>query len=58
MRLALRAARLFDGARAELLERPLLLIEDGRITGVESGEIELPDGTNWSTWATPRCCPD
>jgi imidazolonepropionase-like amidohydrolase len=46
VRLALRAARLFDGARVELLERPLLLIEDGRITGVESGEIEPPDGTH------------
>jgi imidazolonepropionase-like amidohydrolase len=42
--LALRAARLFDGESAEVIERPLLLIEDGRITAVEKGGVQPPAG--------------
>ena len=42
--LALRAARLFDGHNPKLVERPLLLIEDGRIAAVEQGRIEPPPG--------------
>jgi imidazolonepropionase-like amidohydrolase len=42
--LALRAARLFDGESAEVIERPLLLIEDGRITAVDKGGVEPPPG--------------
>ncbi|MET9291966.1 amidohydrolase family protein [Streptomyces sp. NPDC003077] len=34
---ALRAARLFDGIGPGLVERPLLLIEDGRIAAVRAG---------------------
>jgi imidazolonepropionase-like amidohydrolase len=41
---ALRAARLFDGANPNLIERPFVLIEDGRIAGVDSGQIEPPEG--------------
>jgi imidazolonepropionase-like amidohydrolase len=40
--LALRAGRLFDGWSARLVERPLVLIEDGRITAIESGDVEPP----------------
>jgi len=35
--LILRAAHLFDGVAARLLERPLVFVEDGIITGVETG---------------------
>ena len=40
--LALRAARLFDGWSDKLLERPLVLIENGRITAIESGNLDPP----------------
>jgi imidazolonepropionase-like amidohydrolase len=40
--LAIRAARAFDGVSAHLIERPLLLINDGRIMSVESGSAEPP----------------
>jgi imidazolonepropionase-like amidohydrolase len=40
--LAIRAARGFDGASAQLIERPLVLVEDGRIVAVESGGVEPP----------------
>jgi len=39
--LALRAAYLFDGVTSRLIERPLVLVEDGVLTAVESG-IEPP----------------
>jgi imidazolonepropionase-like amidohydrolase len=42
--LALRAARLFDGASPDLLERPLLLIEGGRVVAVERGDGAPPVG--------------
>lgn len=42
--LALRAARLFDGESPRLLDRPLLLIENGRITAVDHGGVEPPAG--------------
>lgn len=38
--LALRAARLFDGERT--VERPLVLVEDGRIVAVEHGRAQPP----------------
>jgi imidazolonepropionase-like amidohydrolase len=42
--LALRAARLFDGHHARLIERPLVLIEDGRIAAVDQGAAAPPAG--------------
>jgi imidazolonepropionase-like amidohydrolase len=43
--LALRAARLFDGAGEETIQRPLVLVEDGRIARVGQQEATpLPDG--------------
>ena len=42
--LALRAARLFDGQDPRLVERPLLLVEAGRITAVEHGDGAPPAG--------------
>lgn len=41
---ALRAARLFDGECPHLLDRPLILVADGRITAVEVGGVEPPPG--------------
>jgi imidazolonepropionase-like amidohydrolase len=41
--LILRAAHLFDGVTSRLIERPLVFVEDGIITAVESG-IEPPQG--------------
>jgi imidazolonepropionase-like amidohydrolase len=35
--LVLRAQQLFDGVNPRLVQNPLVIIEDGRITGVESG---------------------
>jgi imidazolonepropionase-like amidohydrolase len=43
VRLAIRAARGFDGAN--VLENVLLLVQDGRIVGVESGHCEPPADT-------------
>jgi imidazolonepropionase-like amidohydrolase len=40
--LALRAARLFDGVRLSVVEQPLVLIEDGRITAVDAGAVQPP----------------
>jgi imidazolonepropionase-like amidohydrolase len=40
--LVLRAARLFDGVNSRVLERPLVMIDDGRITAVEGERIEPP----------------
>jgi imidazolonepropionase-like amidohydrolase len=42
--LALRAARAFDGTSPRLLEQVLVLIDDGRITGVECGSVQPPEG--------------
>ncbi|MGH2600452.1 MAG: amidohydrolase family protein, partial [Dehalococcoidia bacterium] len=42
--LAIRAARLFDGVHPKLIEQPLILVEDGRITAVESGGVTPPEG--------------
>jgi imidazolonepropionase-like amidohydrolase len=38
----LRAARLFDGCNPRLFQRPLVFIQDGRISAVEYGRIEPP----------------
>lgn len=40
--LALRPAALFDGAAAQLIPSPTVLVERGRILAVEAGRIELP----------------
>lgn len=40
--LAIRAARLFDGQSRTIIERPLILVEDGAITAVEQGGVEPP----------------
>ena len=40
--LVLRASWLFDGWSDRLVERPLVFIEDGRITAVESGDLAPP----------------
>jgi imidazolonepropionase-like amidohydrolase len=40
--LVLRAARLFDGVSSQVMARPMVVIEDGRIAGVEPGPIESP----------------
>jgi hypothetical protein len=40
--LALRAARLFDGWSDRLAQRPLVLIKDGRVTAIESGDLDPP----------------
>jgi imidazolonepropionase-like amidohydrolase len=37
-----RAARLFDGASPRLIQQPMVVIDAGRITGVEPGPIEAP----------------
>ena len=37
-----RAGRLFDGWSDSLTERPLVLIENGRITAIESGDLDPP----------------
>jgi imidazolonepropionase-like amidohydrolase len=42
--LAIRAARAFDGVSAQLIEQPLVQVEDGRIVAVDSGGIEPPAG--------------
>jgi imidazolonepropionase-like amidohydrolase len=42
--LALRAARLFDGTRETLVERPLVTIDEGRIVSIESGAVQPPAG--------------
>lgn len=42
--LAIRAARLFDSRAGRLIDRPLLLVEDGLIAGVESGNAAPPEG--------------
>lgn len=42
--LALRAARLFDGENAALVEQPLVLVDGGRIAAVETGRVEPPAG--------------
>jgi imidazolonepropionase-like amidohydrolase len=42
--LALRAARLFDGEGPRLVERPLVLIEDGMIRAVDAGAVQPPEG--------------
>ncbi len=39
-RQVVRAARLFDGSSAQLIQQPMLVIDDGRITGVEPGPVE------------------
>lgn len=44
--LALRAARAFDGTSPRLLEQGLVLVEDGRITGVECGSVQTPEGAH------------
>jgi len=44
MMLALRAAYLFDGISDRLIERPMLLVEEGRVVGVEQGSISPPEG--------------
>lgn len=43
--LALRPASLFDGISARLLAEPTVLVEDGRITAVDVGGIDLSDRT-------------
>jgi len=45
--LALRAAPLFDGWSDKLLERPLVLIENGRITAIEYGDLDAPQGAEF-----------
>jgi imidazolonepropionase-like amidohydrolase len=40
--LVLRAARLFDSAQRQFVQQPLVVVEDGRIAGVESGSFEPP----------------
>ncbi|MBW3557022.1 MAG: amidohydrolase family protein [Actinobacteria bacterium] len=42
--LALRATRLFDGESATLVQRPLVLIDSGRIVAVDAGAGEPPAG--------------
>ncbi|MGD9891776.1 MAG: amidohydrolase family protein [Dehalococcoidia bacterium] len=42
--LAIRAARLFDSRAGRLIDRPLLLVEDGAIAAVEVGDIPPPEG--------------
>ena len=44
MRLAIRAARAFDGERA--LQNVLVVVDDDRIAGVESGHCETPRDTH------------
>lgn len=41
--LAIRAARLFDGVNDALVQRPLVLVEEGAIVAIESGGVEPPD---------------
>lgn len=41
---AIRAARLFDGQAMVLVERPLLLVDNGKIRSVQSGAPSPPDG--------------
>lgn len=40
--LAIRADRLFDGERSQLVERPLLLLRQGRIAAVEDQRTQAP----------------
>jgi imidazolonepropionase-like amidohydrolase len=40
-----RAARLFDGVSSQLIHQPMVVVDAGRITGVESGPIESPSDT-------------
>lgn len=42
--LVLRAARLFDGDNPKLVERPLVLIDEGKIVAVDHGGVEPPAG--------------
>jgi imidazolonepropionase-like amidohydrolase len=37
-----RAARLFDGVNARLIEHPIVVLDKGRIAGVEPGPIDSP----------------
>ncbi len=37
-----RAARMFDGVSSQLVQQPMVVIDAGRITGVEPGPIESP----------------
>lgn len=41
--LAIRAAWLFDGQSTTIIERPLLLVEDGVVTAVEHGGVQPPE---------------
>ena len=42
--LAIRSARLFDGVTDQLYARPLVLVDQGRITDVDTTGADLPDG--------------
>ncbi len=37
--LAIRAARLFDGVGPDLVERPVVLVDEGSIVAVDSGAV-------------------
>ena len=42
MTIVLRAARLFDGVRQQIVPNPLVHVDDGRITAVQTGHVESP----------------
>jgi imidazolonepropionase-like amidohydrolase len=42
--LVVRGARLFDGHSARLVERPVVLVEGGRVVAVETGAVASPAG--------------
>lgn len=44
--LALRGAGLFDGESDGVVDQPLVLVDGGRITAIEAGRVEPPDGAD------------
>ena len=44
--LVLRAARLFDSRHRQFVQQPLVVVEDGRISGLESGSFEPPSAAD------------
>ncbi len=47
--LAIRAARLFDGVGPDLVQRPVILVDEGSIIAVESGAVPARASLRWCT---------
>jgi imidazolonepropionase-like amidohydrolase len=54
--LAIRSARLFDGVADRLHARPLVLVDQGRITDVDATGADPPEGAELVNLGQATCC--